>query len=463
MERNAGHGNGQLKVLRNRLRFMISAIALTILVFAAVFAIAEPVPGDTSPVVNVEVGEEDDLAEAFDRGLPLALALIFLVGLALNLTPCVYPMMAVTVSLFGGRSEGRGLLIFGRALSYVLGIATMYSVLGVAAALTGGLFGGLMQSRTVLVFISLLFVALALSMFGLYELRLPSGIMARLGNKQGAGVAGLFISGLLVGVFAAPCIGPPMIALLAFVGQRGDPFFGFMVFFVLSLGLGLPYLVLGTFSGLIRKMPSSGEWLNWVKRLLGFVLLGVAFLYLALALRPSLIVILIPATAVVGGLYLGLIEKSRTSGPWFVWIKRCVGMAAVIAGIVFFLAGRKPTLEWTPYSAELLAASQRPAVIYFTADWCVYCVEMELRTFTDEELIRELNRFALFKVDLTRPDEPGLRELLEYFEVRGVPTMLFINTRGEEIRAARKSGFVSAANILRTIEDLRVERKLDPQ
>jgi len=452
-------------------RMRVPAVMLVSLLLTSAFPQAQSVYSD--PVAVREAGEPEavvsvvedtgaagtgdtaELAATFDRGLPLALLVVFLIGLALNLTPCVYPMLAVTVSIFGGQSERRSWRVFGKALLYVLGIATMYSILGVAAALTGGLFGGLLQSRAVLVGISLLFVALALSMFGLFELRLPAGMMNRLGGAQGAGLAGIFISGLLVGIFAAPCIGPPVIALLAFVGQRGDPFFGFLVFFVLSLGLGLPYLVLGTFSGLMQKMPRSGEWMNWVKKLLGFILFGVAFFYLSLAFRPALVFVLIPLTLVIGGVYLGFLERSPVPGHWFVWAKRVVGVAAVAAGILFFLAGRKPSLEWTPYSAERLAATDRPVVVYFSANWCIPCLELDRRTFTDAGVIRELNRFATFKVDLTHFDSPESREMRELFEIRGVPTMIFLDARGEEVRRARQVGFVPATEMLAVLAQVR--------
>ncbi len=402
-----------------------------------------------------------DVAAAFERGLPVALLLVFLLGLALNLTPCVYPMLAVTVSIFGGQSETRSLRVFGRALIYVLGIATMYSVLGVAAALTGGLFGGLLQSRIVLVGISVLFILLALSMFGLYELQIPSVWMSKLGGSRQAGVAGIFLSGLLVGVFAAPCIGPPIIALLALVGQRADPLFGFLVFFVLSLGLGLPYLALGTFSGLLQKLPRSGAWMVWVKKLLGVVLVAVAFFYLSLAFRPALVFILIPLTLVAGGLYLGFLERSACPSRGFAWGKRVVGVGAAVAGVLLFLQGRIPSLEWTDYTAQRLQASGRPAVVYFTADWCIPCLELDRRTFTDEAVIRELNRFDGFKVDLTQFDSPESRAVREQFEVRGVPTMVFVDESGEELSVARLVGFISAEDMRAHLEEVRRQARAD--
>ena len=203
---------------------------------------------------------------------PLALVGIFISGLALNLTPCVYPMLSVTIALFShetGRGEKHLGAAFGKALLYVAGMASTYSALGVSAALTGGFFGAAVQNQWVLLALALLMFALALSMFGLYEIQAPSFLLNWIGSKRRVGFIGIFLSGLFVGVFAAPCIGPPIVALLTFVGQTANPTTGFLVFFVLALGLGFPYLILGTFSGLLTKLPKSGEWLLWVKKVFG--------------------------------------------------------------------------------------------------------------------------------------------------------------------------------------------------
>ncbi|MEX0993996.1 MAG: cytochrome c biogenesis protein CcdA, partial [Balneolaceae bacterium] len=256
-----------------------------------------------------------EIAALFDTmGWFWAFAGIFLIGLALNLTPCVYPMLSVTVSLFGSK-EGEASTLghsFFMASIYVLGIVSMYSVLGVAAAYTGALFGSWLQSPWVLAGIGILILLLALSMFGLYELQPPSSWTQKLSGTQRktGGVVGHFFSGLVVGIFAAPCIGPPIIALLAFVGSQGDPLFGFLLFFIMAFGLGFPYLILGTFSGLLSKLPKSGTWMVWVKKIFGVVLVGVALFYLALAFYPSYTLHAIIVTLLAGGIYLGFLERS---------------------------------------------------------------------------------------------------------------------------------------------------------
>ena len=210
------------------------------------------------------------------------LALLFVGGLALNLTPCVYPVIPLTLSFFAGQAQGQNRRVFRLALVYVLGMATTYSALGVAAALSGRLFGSALQSPWVLGFVAVVLVALALSMFGLYDLRMPSALMQKAGARSGA--AGAYAMGLLVGVVAAPCVGPFVLGLLAFVAARQQAGLGFLFFFVLSLGLGLPYLFLGAFSGSLARLPRAGMWMESVKKVFGWVLLAMA----AYFLRPAL-------------------------------------------------------------------------------------------------------------------------------------------------------------------------------
>jgi len=229
----------------------------------------------------------------------------FLAGLAVNLTPCVYPMMTVTVSLFKpqGDSPHSGTVpvsaSFGRALVYVLGMAVMYSSLGVFAAMTGALFGGILQNKWIVLTVAVLMLGLALSMFGAFQLSIPSGLLQKLERLRRVKFFGLFFSGMFVGVFAAPCIGPPVLALLTSVADRGNMTFGFFSFFIFSLGLGLPYLILGTFSGLLKKIPKAGSWLVWVEHVFGVILLGFSLYYFAIAFNPEWIKWILPVTLIL--------------------------------------------------------------------------------------------------------------------------------------------------------------------
>ncbi len=396
-----------------------------------------------------------EIAALFDQqGYLWAFLGIFLIGLALNLTPCVYPMLSVTVSLFGGQANEHSNIgkSFTMASIYVLGIVAMYSVLGIAAAYTGSLFGSWLQSPWVLAGIGVLIFGLALSMFGLYELQPPQWMMQKFsGAQQATGVTGHFLSGLVVGIFAAPCIGPPIIALLAFVGAQGDPMFGFLTMFILAFGLGVPYLILGTFSGMLNKLPQSGTWMVWVKKVFGVILVGVALFYIALAFFPSYATHVIPVVLLAGGIYLALAKGSGTGKGVFKYVKWTVGAASVIIGLLFVQNLTKPGIQWEEYSPEKLEQARAdgvPVMMDFYADWCVPCLELDRVTFTDSDVIEETSEFKKLKVDLTRYESERSTKLREEFEVMGVPTIVFIDPDGNEVKDARVVGFLNPESFL---------------
>lgn len=401
-------------------------------------------------------GGANQIASIFeDRGAILAFGAIFLIGLALNLTPCVYPMLSVTVSIFGSQTEKRTGVIFSKALTYVLGIATMYSVLGVIAAITGGLFGAWLQSPVVLATIGILFFLLALSMFGLYELQPPYWLTSKLGGGQSTGFIGTYFSGLVVGVFAAPCIGPPIIALLAFVGTQGDPMFGFLSFFILSLGLGLPYLILGTFTGLMQNLPKSGEWMVWVKKVFGVVLVALAGFYIGLAFFPQYNLHVLTFFLIAGGLYLGFLERTGTDKKYFPWIKRAVGTAGIVVGGIFIMNLQQEGIQWEDYSQDKVDQAQaegKAVVMDFYADWCIPCLELERVTFTNRGVIDATEDMVRLKVDLTNYDSPEAEELRRRYEIAGVPTIVFLGPDGEEVEDARVVGFLNPEQFKERIE-----------
>ncbi len=395
------------------------------------------------------------IADALAKGGFGAFAALFLIGLALNLTPCVYPMFGVTVSIFGARSAAPTIRVLGSALVYVLGMTTMYSVLGAAAALTGGLFGAFLQNPLVLLGIGALLILMSLSMFGLYELQPPQALLQKLGGSGTTNVIGLFVSGLVVGVFAAPCVGPPVVALLAIVAAKADPWFGFRTFFTLALGLGAPYLVLGTFSNLLQKLPRSGDWMVWVKQLFGVILASVGLFYALLAVAPRFAAWVAPAALVIGGLYLGFVEGSAAKRKGFVLLKRATGVAGLAAGIWLIAAAPRQALAFRPYDATAVQqalASGKPVILDFSADWCIPCHELERSTFTDPRVISAAGAFAAFKVDLTHSDSPEATEHTKRFRIQGVPTVVFLTPAGGEVQAARFSGFLPPAKFLEKLE-----------
>ncbi|MFI5396355.1 MAG: cytochrome c biogenesis protein CcdA [Candidatus Binatia bacterium] len=370
------------------------------------------------------------------HGLGTTLLLVALLGLGLNLTPCVYPLISVTVAYFGAQGRRREAHVAALAAIYVLGIALSFSVAGVTAALSGGLFGAVLQKPPVLLFIAAALVVLALSSFGLYHLQPPAWALRRVsGSVHGA--FGSFFMGLTMGVVAAPCVGPVVLGLLLFVGSRQDGLLGFELFAALGLGMGLPYLGLAMAAGSIKALPRSGQWLVWVERVFGVVLLGLAA-YLVEPLLPKVVSrLLLPGLAAAGGIYLGFIDQSGFSMPYFIWFKRLGGVAAVvIAAWAVMPPWAESRIAWRPFEVASLEGARnngRPAVVDFLADWCVPCREMEHTTFRDPHVRQQAERFAMFKADITRDSEDA-DEIVGRYRIRGVPTVLVFDSSGLEVQ-----------------------------
>ena len=421
-----------------------------------------PAPGTgftTSPPATGAGGAggalvDNPIARAFAGGSLAALLGLFVIGLALNLTPCVYPMLGVTVSIFGARRAAPPAQVFGLALVYVLGMAAMYSTLGVVAALTGGLFGAVLQSPIVLLAIGGLLAALAFSMFGFYELQPPTWIMERVGGTSTTSVVGIFLSGLVVGVIAAPCVGPPVVALLALVGAKGDPWFGFKSFFALAMGLGAPYLVLGTFSNLLQRLPRSGEWMEWVKKVFGVIMLSVGAFYISLAIAPKLANWILPAALIAGGIFLGFIGRTAAEKPAFRWLRWVVGVAGVAGGIAVITSAPKQGMAFEAFDEQALAATLaggKPAMLDFTADWCAPCHELERFTFSDRRVREATRGLRAFRADLTKYHSPDAERWRRQYVIAGVPTVIFLAPDGSEVRAARVEGFLAPEHFIERV------------
>ena len=373
----------------------------------------------------------------------------FILGLGLNLTPCVYPMLTITLSLFRGSDEHTSWRTFGRALLYVLGIAVMFTSLGVFAAFTGEFFGGLLQNFWVLLALSMFIISLSLSMFGLYTFRLPSWLMPQHRMSHGE-LFSYFLSGLLVGVVAAPCMGPVVLALLTHVSRERDIVFGAGSFFMMALGLGFPYLVLGTFSGLFKKLPKSGAWLVWFERLLAVVLFSFGCFYLIIAFRWPITPWLVPSAFILGGIYLGWFERSAHESKKFLIFKRVAGVLITGAGIIMMtgmVLFHSPAsgIVWEKYRSGLLeeaAASGQSIVLDFYADWCIPCHELDQFTYSDPKVIKTLQHFRKIKVDATSVDTEETLGVIRRFGVFGVPTIIFLDEKGQEVKDLRMNGFI---------------------
>lgn len=385
---------------------------------------------------------------------------IFVGGMALNLTPCIYPLIPITVSYFGGRSGQAQGNLFLHGLLYMVGLALTNSILGVVAALTGGMMGAMLQSPIVLVAISLLLVIFATSLFGFWELRLPSGL-TQAASKSHAGYFGTFFMGLTLGIVAAPCLGPFVLGLLTWVASMGSPWLGFIIFFTLSLGLGLPLFILAMFSGKLEKLPRSGEWMLWVRKLMGWVLVGMAAYFIRPLLSEAVAVFALSGVAFAAGIHLGWIDTSKAGFQAFGFIKGAVSIGAVVLAVV--LAGswilKGPRVQWHQYSEELLAKSKsegRPVILDFSATWCTPCRELDEKTFHDSSIVqRSAQDIIMIKIDLTRSGDPLHERLLTEYAVKGVPTVVFLDGQGRERHELRLVDYLPPDEFLKRMEQLK--------
>lgn len=433
------------------------ATATTELLVPVSAVAATPVPAAPPP----EAGAPPHGGVTFDvgawiarRGLPVTLLFVALLGLGLNLTPCVYPLISVTVAYFGTQGRHRETRVAALAALYVLGITLSFAIVGVAAALSGGVFGAALQKPPVLVFIAAVLVALALSSFGLYQLQPPLWLLRRIGGAV-HGAFGAFFMGLTMGVVAAPCVGPVVLGLLVFVGSQQSVVLGLELFCALGLGMGLPYLGLATAAGSIKALPRSGEWLIWIERLFGVMLLGLAVYFLAPILPAPARRVLLPTLVGAGGVYLGFIDRSGRGLRYFRSVQRLTGVVAVAAAVWVALPQRaESTIRWQPFEpARVDAARQagRPAIIDFVAAWCIPCHEMERTTFANPTVQSEAARFDMLRADITQETDTT-SALVDRFDVHGVPTVIFVDSAGNEVH--RLVGYVAADEMLTVMRDI---------
>jgi len=387
------------------------------------------------------------------------LALVFLGGLASSLTPCVYPMIPITVSVIGASADQGRLKSFTLSLVYVLGIAATYTALGLFAAYSGDLFGGMMQNPWVIGGVSVVFFALAAAMFGFYEFALPSSVTTKASMVGGGGYGGAFIVGTVAGVVAAPCTGPIVALLLVKIASDYTMLQGVAIMVAYSLGLGQIFLAIGTFAGVMGSMRRPGAWMVEVKHVFGVVMTAVGIWYLGQILSPTVMTVLWTLFVLILAFEVaGRMEAIK--GPRNM---RRVAAAVVVllAGLAFVLKPADEVPEGTLAEADhgvtwgsnhddgaaLSNSAGKPMIVDFTADWCAACKELEHFTYTDPAVASCSAEFVPVMIDGTEKT-PEFERLRKKYKVRGLPAVYFVCPEGDVVDELTLKGFEPADQFL---------------
>lgn len=447
-------------------------------------AAAAPLAG--APAAAQPVAEQDQLTALLANGNILWLILSFIgVGILLAFTPCMLPMIPILSGIIVG--QGKKLTThhaFALSLTYVVAMAATYAVVGVIVGLLGSNIQLALQNPWVLSVFSLIFVGLALSMFGLYELQMPSAVQSWLTHHSNAQKSGAFLGVAVMGVLSAlicgPCITAPLVAVLVFIGKSGSALRGGVALFALGLGMGIPLLIIGTSAG--RLLPKAGGWMNAVKHVFGVVMLGVAIWFMSRILPGPVSLALWAALAICCGVYLGALEHG-TKGWHRLW--KGLGIIALLYGIILLVGAAMggddvlkplarigmigvnssaPTAQVSqlPFKRiktnadldrEIAAASaaKKPVMLDFSADWCVACKELEHDTYSDAGVQAALSNTVLLQADVTANDADD-QALFKRFGIFGPPSVMFFGSDGQELTADRVVGYLAPAEFLKHIE-----------
>ncbi|MCF2908729.1 protein-disulfide reductase DsbD [Pseudoalteromonas sp. DL2-H2.2] len=456
----------------------VITVPLTVLVSGGDADATPPTKATSQPEAGSANSDDLSFTERLaQQSLLTNLAVFFAVGVGLAFTPCVFPMFPILSSLIAGQQHLSTKKAFSLSFVYVQGMAVTYAALGLVVAYFGGQVQGYLQHPAVLISFSLLFVLLAFAMFGWYEIKLPSGMMSKLteiSNQQSGGnYAGVFSMGVLSGLIASPCTTAPLSAALLYVAQSGDFMVGGLTLYALSLGMGLPLLLLGTSGG--KLLPKAGGWMEQVKTLFGFVMLFVPLILLERILDFNIILGLASVLAVATALYLHHWQSGQAQGKgktllWAMATSLFVVGLLTARSVVFPAPETAQTsvaqndtkqgfrllddLAALNVAVEQANSNGKIAMVDLYAEWCVACKEFEKYTFPTEQVQAQFAYFDTLKLDLTESNDTTI-EIMEAFTVFGLPSILFFDAQGNEIPELRITGFQDADEFAAHLEKVR--------
>jgi thiol:disulfide interchange protein DsbD len=423
---------------------------------------------ESAPKVSLQEGLAQKLRNALAKGSWIALLIVFIAGFLTSFTPCVYPMIPITIGFITGASRGRvsGFII---SLFFVLGIAIVYSTLGLIAALSGGIFGSALQSAPVLLVIAAVFLAMGASMLGAFNLTLPSGFQTKLQSRRRGGWIGAVMMGGITGLVASPCVGPVLVVLLTWVAQVGRPLYGFTLLFVFAVGLGVLFMILGSFVGALKSLPRAGAWMDTVKHYFGWIFLGLAVFYLRTVIGPNGTTIATGILYILFATHIGAFTSlTADAGKGAHW-RKGIGVVVAVLGVAAMLHGLMSHYGWRNMSPAGNAAVERsvgsgvgwradesvaladaretgrPVLIDFTAEWCGACHELDKLTWSDPAVSGTLAGFVALRLDMTRKS-PETEAIRSRWKVSGLPTVIVLDRSGNEVD--RFFGFRPPAQVL---------------